>query len=107
MSPLLTFLFLAFVIEKLVEVVFGVIPFFDHKKILLIDVAKILALIFGLIFAWGANLDFFALFDISFAWPYVGFVVSALIMMGGSSLVHDITEWIAAKKSEAKTQSGS
>ena len=107
MSPLLTFLFLAFVIEKLVEVVFGAIPFFDHKKILLIDVAKVLALIFGLVFAWGAGLDFFALFEIPFAWPYVGFVVSALIMMGGSSLVHDITEWIAAKKSEAKTQSGS
>lgn len=107
MSPLLTFLFLAFVIEKLVEVVFGVIPFFDHKKILLIDVAKVLALIFGLVFAWGASLDFFALFEIPFAWPYVGFVVSALIMMGGSSLVHDITEWIAAKKSEAKAQSGS
>lgn len=107
MSPLLTFLFLAFVIEKLVEVVLGAIPFFDHKKILLIDVAKVLALIFGLVFAWGASLDFFALFEIPFAWPYVGYAISALIMMGGSSLVHDITEWIAAKKSEAKTQSGS
>ena len=102
MGILLVWLFMAFVVEKLVEVVLRIFPFFDHKKIVLVDVALILALTFSLVIAFGANLDFFVMFEIQFQWPYVGPVISALLMMGGSSLVHDVLEWVQSSKETAK-----
>lgn len=102
MTLLLAWLFLAFVVERLVEVVLKVFPWFDKKRIVFVDVAMILALAFSLVIAFGANLDFFQMFGIEFAWPYVGPVVAAILMMGGSNLVHDIIKWVEASKDVTK-----
>lgn len=99
---LVVWLFMAFVVERLVEVVLRVFPMFDHKKIGMVNIAMVLTLVFSLVIAFGASLDFFEMFGITFQWPYVGPVVSALLMMGGSSLVHDVIQWVQANKETAK-----
>ncbi len=107
MTLLLAWLFLAFVVERLVEVVLKLFPWFDKKRIIYVDVAMILALAFSLVIAFGANLDFFQMFGIEFAWPYVGPVVAAILMMGGSNLVHDIIKWVEASKDVTKQTANS
>lgn len=102
MTVLVEWLFLSFVVEKLVEVVLKLVPSIDHKTVVYLDVPLLLALIFGLIIALGAPLDFFAMFGLQFQWPYVGCVITGLLMMGGSSLVHDVIQWVEANKQLAK-----
>jgi hypothetical protein len=104
MTMLLAWAFLAFAVERLVELVLKMLPFIDKSKISQVDIGMALALLLSSVLAFGANLDFFKMFEIEFSWPYVGPAISALFMTGGSQLVHDITEWVKANKDFAKSE---
>lgn len=102
MTLLVAWVFLAFAVERMVELFLKMFPFVDKTKVSQVDIGMILSLLLSLVLAFGARLDFFAMFEIEFAWPVVGFILSALFMTGGSQLVHDITGWVTANKEKAK-----
>lgn len=104
MSILLVWFFLAFIVERIVELVLKLLPVLDHTKLIGIDTPMFLSLLISLVLAFGANLDFFQMFHIDFGWLYIGPVVSAILMMGGSNLVHDIIDWISSAKQNAKIE---
>ena len=99
---LATWVFLAFAVERLVELVMNILPTLDRKKVLGVQVPTLLALVLSMVLAYGAGLDFFRIFGISFKWCLVGPAMTGLFMTGGSNLVHDIVEWVNAKKIMAK-----
>lgn len=90
--------FLAFAVERFVEVVLKAIPSLDKRTLLGIEVPVLLSFAFSLVTAIGTGLDFFRMFDISFLWPCVGYVFAALVMTGGSNLIHDIVGWVKVSK---------
>ena len=102
---LATWVFLAFAVERLVELVMNIVPALDKRRILGVNVPTLLALVLSLVLAYGAGLDFFTMFGISFKWNPVGPAVSGFFMGGGSNLVHDIVEWVNAKKTMARLRS--
>lgn len=57
-----------------------------------------MAFVFSLLTAVGAGLDFFGVFNIPFTLPVVGYVFSALVMTGGSNLIHDLVSWVTNGK---------
>lgn len=106
MTMLVAWVFLAFAVERLVELMLKMFPIVDKTRIAQVDIGMLLSLLFSVVLAFGARLNFFAMFEIEFTWPVVGFILSALFMTGGSQLVHDITGWVTANKEKAKaTQS--
>lgn len=102
MDILLTWLFLAFIVERVTELITKMIPILERLKIKYVNIEMTLAFLISLLIAFGANLDFFRMFDIAFTLPYVGIVLSAVFMSGGSNVVHDIIKWI--EKSKEKEQ---
>jgi len=96
------FLFLSFLVERLVEWVVRLIPPLDDVEIKFVNIQMVLAVLFSLILAFGAKLDFFVMMGIPFYWPYVGIILTAIIMSGGSNFVHDIIGWVEARKELAK-----
>lgn len=74
---------LATVIEGLVEYLFGEV---DAVKPYL----KYVALAFGIVAAFAYNLDLLAYLGMSAAFPFVGNVISGLIIGRGSNYVNDI-----------------
>ncbi len=102
---LATWIFLAFAVERLVELAINIAPALDKKRVFGIQVQTLLAMVVSLGLAYGAGLDFFAMFGIGFKWRLAGPAISGLFMGGGSNLVHDIVEWVNAKKTMAKLRS--
>lgn len=78
------FLILAFIAEAIWEIC----KQFYQKKALSTD--RIGAAVIGLLLAFGARIDFLAMVGIPLAIPYLGYVVSGLLMSRGANVVHDI-----------------
>ena len=99
MDILTTWLFLAFVVERVTELALDMFPGIRNwcEK-----AADMLALGLSILLAFGAGLDFFGMFGIPFSIPYVGIILSGFFMSGGTKLVHDIIEWVAGKQKELK-----
>ncbi len=102
MGLITTWLFLSFTVERLVELVLQLFPILHKRKIRAVDIGLLLSLGFSLVLSYGARLNFFELFDIRFIWPHLGPFFTALFMAGGSSVVHDLTQWVKASKENAK-----
>lgn len=98
MDTVTIWLFLAFTVERIVELLLLLVPKLDKKQFLGVDLPVCLSLIFSLILAFGARLDFFEIFGVSFRWPEVGTVLTAIFMVGGSSAIHDVLGWLNASK---------
>ena len=81
--------FLAFAVERFVEIIVKLIPSIHKKRLLGIEVPVLLAFFLSLIIAMGTALDFFQVFSIEFFWPCVGYILTALVMTGGSNLTHE------------------
>jgi hypothetical protein len=90
MEPLMAWAFLSVVVERMLEVVSKLFPILDDVNLQKFNIKLLLALIFGVLFAFGANLDFFSMVSINFAYPYVGQAVSAFFIMAGSNYIHDL-----------------
>lgn len=58
--------------------------------------SKIVALIIALIFAFGANIDFFTVAGIQFAWPVVGKVLTGIVISGGANYAQDLLDLITS-----------
>jgi hypothetical protein len=90
--------FLAFAVERFVEIIVNIIPALHRKRLLGIEMPFLLAFVLSLTIAVGTALDFFQVFNIQFRWPGVGYVLTALVMTGGSNLIHDLVNWVRAGK---------
>ena len=50
----------------------------------------LIGLVLGGLFAFGADLDFFSMVNITFFIPYVGQGISAVFIMAGSNYINDL-----------------
>ena len=66
MELIAVWLFLAFVIERLVEVIVKLMPFLKQLNIQEVNIEMFLALAASLVIAFGTELDFFKIFTIEF-----------------------------------------
>ncbi|NLW16200.1 MAG: hypothetical protein GX033_00810 [Firmicutes bacterium] len=102
MDTITLWFFMAFTVERIVELVLILIPRLDKKQVLGVDVPVLLSFVLSLILAFGARLDFFEIVNVEFAWSEVGTVLSAVFMVGGATVLHDILGWINASKINAR-----
>ena len=100
MDILTTWLFLAFVVERVTELLLNMFP---GIRDIYEKAPDILALALSILLALGAGLDFFGMFGIPFSIPYVGIILSGFCMSGGTKLVHDLLEAVSQLKSPYET----
>lgn len=62
------------------------------------EVEKAVAIILGLVFAFGARLDLFELAEIDFHIPYVGMIIIGLFIGKGANVVHDLFDKLLQSK---------
>ena len=89
-EPLLAWAFLAVVVERTIEIFTRLFPILDDLNLKGFNIKMFIGLLLGAVVAFGANLDFFQMVNITFALPYVGMAVSAIFIMAGSNYIHDI-----------------
>lgn len=90
--------FFAWAIERLVEVVITIIPALDKRKFRGVCLPLIVSFIFALIFSYGSGYDLFKDIGFDFKWTAISPFITALLLVGGSSLIHDLTTWVKNKK---------
>jgi len=100
MDPILAWAFLSIVTERTIEILTKLFPILDDVSIKQLDIKLVIGLVFGLVFAFGAGLDFFSMFSINFQLPYVGAVISAIFIMAGSNYIHDLISALNSIKEE-------
>ncbi len=106
MDTITVWLFLSFTVERIVELLLTLLPRLDKKQVVGVDIPVILALALALVLSFGAQLNFFEIFDIDFQWPVVGNFLTASFMVGGSSLIHDVLGWVNASKENSRAANG-
>lgn len=102
MDTAMVWLICSTTVERLVENLVKVFPQLHKRTLGGIEVPTIISLGLSLFLAYGANINFFDIFQIKFAWPAFGPLLSALFMTGGSNAVHDLLEWVKAAKEGAQ-----
>lgn len=91
MSPIQLWLVMGFAVERLTELVVKLIPVLEKAEIKAVKVPMAIALVFAIVITLGApQLDFFKLLGAEYQFPYVGQIVSALFIAGGSELIHKV-----------------
>lgn len=85
----------AVVLAVVVEAVIEYLKELLSKKI---TTEQVVAIIFGLLLAFGAGLDVFRLLEIDFGIPYLGTVIMGLFISRGSGWVHDIFDKLLKAK---------
>ncbi len=100
MDPLVSWVVISVVVERLVEVISKMFPILNHLKLKLLEAKLVLALVIGLLLSFGASLDFFSMFGIEFKILYVGEIISAIFIAAGSNYVHDLISYISVKRKE-------
>jgi hypothetical protein len=105
MDTITLWLFLAFTVERVVELILTLVPRIDKKQVLGVDVPVLLSFVLALVLSFGSGLDFFQMVGVDFIWPQVGPVLSAIFMVGGSNVLHDILGWINAAKKSSRLDS--
>lgn len=83
-------LFLAVVVERTVEFFFKMFPGLLAWNTEKLKLQLILSFALSLLICWGANLDLFVIANITFGIPFVGYVLIACGMAGGTIGVHSI-----------------
>ncbi len=107
MDQLWIWIFLAFVTEVLiVEALFKWVPWIkgQHDKYAeIVSIKMSIALVFGLLFSFGAMLDFFMMFAIPFRIPLVGMLLSGFFIMAGHGVIELVIEtWKTKVKQESE-----
>jgi len=100
MESLIAWLFLSVIVERIVEVLVRLVPAIGDIHIKQFDIKMLVAFIFGAIFVFGADLDFFKMVNIEFTLPYVGYVVSSIFVMAGSGYISDIIAQLGRAKEQ-------
>ena len=91
----LTVIILATLCEAVVEWLKDLVPKIEGTG------AKVAALVVGLILAFGASQNIFALIGIEFLYPAVGFILSGILISRGSNYLHDVIARIGGSKTGA------
>lgn len=104
MEPLFAWVFLAIITERFIEVLTKLIPALDEVLIKEFNLKLAMAFAIGLVMAFGANLDFFQMVGIDFAWPYAGQVITAFFIMAGSNYTNDIISMIRSEHTEPEVR---
>jgi hypothetical protein len=91
-------MFFAWAIERLVEVSISIIPWLDKKKLGGVCVPLVLAFVYGLLFSYGSGYDLFSDLGFEFEWMFISPFITALLLVGGSSLIHDLVGFVKNKK---------
>ena len=102
MDPLLAWIFLSVVVERTLEVVSKLFPVLDDVNLKEFNIKMGIALLLGLLFAYGGNLDFFQMVNIQFEVPFVGEAISALFIMAGSNYIHDLISALNRTKEDVE-----
>lgn len=84
MGDLFKLMIISFLTETITEIIKDFIPLQFSKK-----ASKYMSAAVALLFTFGSKLDLFALFEIQFNIPYIGYIFSALIVSRGSNYVHN------------------
>jgi len=66
-----------------------------------VNVDRLGTICFGILLAFGAKVDFLALVGIPLVIPYLGYVLTGLLISRGSNFVHDL--WISIQNLSVKT----
>lgn len=90
MEPILAWIFLSIATQMIIEILVKVFPVLDEIEVPFIELKLIVALVFGILFAFGAGLDFFRMFNIDYAFPVVGEILAAVFIMAGASYIHEL-----------------
>ncbi len=80
-------------VEYIVDILKQAFPLLD-TKINGVDNEKGLAFVFGLLMCFTASVDFFEMLGLTYTIPYVGYVLSAIFIAGGSGKIHDFIKAI-------------
>jgi hypothetical protein len=100
MESLIAWLFLSVIVERIVEVLVKLVPAIGEIRIKQFDIKMLIAFVFGAVFVFGADLDFFRMVNIEFTLPYVGYVVSSIFVMAGSGYISDIIAQLGRVKEQ-------
>jgi hypothetical protein len=100
MESLIAWLFLSVIVERIVEVLVKLVPVIGEIRIKQFDIKMLIAFVFGAVFVFGADLDFFRMVNIEFTLPYVGYVVSSIFVMAGSGYISDIIAQLGRVKDQ-------
>lgn len=84
---------LAVSVEYTIEILKQVFPALN-TKVNGVDNERLLALFLGVVVCVGARVDFFAMLGIDYGLPYVGYLISAIFIAGGSGKLHDFIKAI-------------
>jgi len=95
---MIKWLFFAWAIERLVEVSITIIPWLDKRKLGGVCVPLIVAFFYGLLFSYGSGYDLFSDLGFEFNWKMISPFITALLLVGGSSLIHDLVGFVKNKK---------
>ncbi len=85
-----TLLLLAVLAESVVEIIKDITHLQDQG-------AKVASLLVGLVLAVGAGQDLFGLIGVPFAIPYVGMILSGLLISRGANYLHDFTDKLGGR----------
>ena len=96
-------LFIAFIVEKIVEILSEILPILNTVQKEKVNVKSLIALLVSLVICIGANIDILYLTSVQLNVPYAGNIISALLMSSSSEVLHDIIDWIKANKTIAKS----
>ena len=91
-------LFMAFLVEKITAYILLLIPAIGEIQISKFNFKLMLALVVAIVLAFGADLNFFTMFEIEFRIPIIGYFLTAIFMSGGANAVHDILKLITNVK---------
>jgi len=90
-----TLIILGTLCEAVVEWAKDIAPAIEGTK------AKVLSLVVGLVLAFGAGQNLFALIGIEFTYPVVGVILSGMVISRGSNYIHDLIKRIGAVQTPA------
>jgi hypothetical protein len=79
-----TLFVLSILCEAVVEWLKGIVPALAGVAV------QIAALVVGLVLAFGAGQNLFALIGVEFAYPIVGTVLAGIVVSRGSNYIHDL-----------------
>ena len=97
-------IFLAFVVERLSEYIGKLVPAIEKLENQFVNTKLVIAFSFSLLLSFGAKLDFFTPFEIVFAFPHVGTILTAVFLSGGSNAVHDVLGFVRNLKDQTKPE---
>ena len=104
MDKFAQWVFLAFVVETLTKYLGTLIPAIEMLENKFVNAKLFVAFTISLLIAFGANLDFFAAFEISFQYAYVGIILTAVFLSGGSNAVHDLLGFVRNLKTNTEPE---